>query len=427
MGKKVWIMNHYATNMFVDKAGRHYWFAKELKEHGYDVTVFCATTFLNRDDVIDTNGKKFIEDQTEGIPFVFVSTIPAQGNGIRRVKSWLLFYKNLFPATRNRTLKNGKPDVIIASSVHPLTMVAGIRIAKRLKIPCICEVRDLWPEAIFQFGKSREMSLMGRILIKGEYWIYKNAKALIFTKEGDTDYLKEKKWTTAQGGDIDLKKCYYINNGIDLKDYEERMQTIQLDDPDLNNDTTFIEDFLQDVEQEIISYPVFVKPVRGSASIAISKVYDQETLELLFRHTDTPLIIQEFLNGQEIGADCYIDLISGENVSIFTKKKLLMRAGETDKAVSFKDPKLFQLIEKFIREFGFRGPIDIDIFDIDGTYYISEVNPRFGGGYPHAYECGVNHMKMIMKNLEGKKNDMKIGEYEEGIYMMKFNKVLVKA
>lgn len=239
MGKKVWIMNHYATNMFVDKAGRHYWFAKGLKEHGYDVTVFCATTFLNRDDVIDTNGKKFIEDQTEGIPFVFVSTIPAQGNGIKRVKSWLLFYKNLFPATRDRALKNGKPDVIIASSVHPLTMVAGIQIAKRLKIPCICEVRDLWPEAIFQFGKSREMSLMGRILIKGEHWIYKNAKALIFTKEGDTDYLKEKKWTTAQGGDIDLKKCYYINNGIDLKDYEERMQTIQLDDPDLNNDTTF--------------------------------------------------------------------------------------------------------------------------------------------------------------------------------------------
>lgn len=187
-----------------------------------------------------------------------------------------------------------------------------------------------------------------------------------------------------------------------------------------------IEDFLQDVEQEIISYPVFVKPVRGSASIAISKVYDRETLELLFRHADTPLIIQEFLNGQEIGADCYIDLISGETVSIFTKKKLLMRAGETDKAVSFKDPKLFQLIEKFIREFGFRGPIDIDIFDINGTYYISEVNPRFGGGYPHAYECGANHMKMIQRNLEGKKNDIKIGEYEEGIYMMKFNEILMK-
>ena len=102
-----------------------------------------------------------------------------------------------------------------------------------------------------------------------------------------------------------------------------------------------------------------------------------------------------------------------------------MRAGETDKAVSFKGPKLFQLIEQFIREFGFRGPIDIDIFDINGTYYISEVNPRFGGGYPHAYECGSNHMRMIQKNLEGQKNDIKIGEYEEEIYMMKFNEIQV--
>src|SRR5699024_586252 len=102
------------------------------------------------------------------------------------------------------------------------------------------------------------------------------------------------------------------------------------------------------------------------------------TVDILFNHAEG-LMIQEFLNGQEIGADVYIDLISGEVVSIFTKKKILMRAGETDKAVSFKDPALFQLIEKFVLEAGFRGQIDIDIFDIDGRYYISEVNPRFGG------------------------------------------------
>lgn len=85
-----------------------------------------------------------------------------------------------------------------------------------------------------------------------------------------------------------------------------------------------------------ISYPVFVKPVRGSASLAISKVNDKETIELLFAHADN-LMIQEFLDGQEIGADVYIDMLSGEVVSIFTKRKIVMRAGETDKAVSFKD------------------------------------------------------------------------------------------
>lgn len=173
-----------------------------------------------------------------------------------------------------------------------------------------------------------------------------------------------------------------------------------------------------------VSFPVFVKPARGSASIAISKAYDTQTVELLMNH-DKDLIAQEFLNGQEIGADVYIDLISHEVVSMFTKKKLVMRAGETDKSVSFKDEKLFCLIERFVKEAGFTGQIDIDIFEIDGEYYISEVNPRFGGGYPHAYECGCDHMKLILNNLQGVANEKNIGAYSEGICMMKYNEVMI--
>lgn len=185
------------------------------------------------------------------------------------------------------------------------------------------------------------------------------------------------------------------------------------------------EEFYRTVDTGKVTYPVFVKPYRGSASISISKVYDKETVDLLFAHNDD-LMIQEFMNGQEIGADVYIDLISGEVISIFTKKKIKMRAGETDKAVSFKDPALFDLIEKFVVEAGYRGQIDIDIFDIGGEYYISEVNPRFGGGYPHAYESGCDHMKLILNNLNGVRNDKDIGAYDDGIYMMKYNEVKIK-
>lgn len=183
-------------------------------------------------------------------------------------------------------------------------------------------------------------------------------------------------------------------------------------------------EFYKAVETGEITYPVFVKPYRGSASISISKVYDKETIDLLFAHGDD-LMIQEFLNGQEIGADVYIDLVSGEVVSIFTKKKIKMRAGETDKAVSFKDLELFKLIERFVLEAGYRGQIDIDIFEINGQYYISEVNPRFGGGYPHAYESGCDHMKLILNNLNGIVNQKNIGAYDEGIYMMKYSEVKV--
>lgn len=184
------------------------------------------------------------------------------------------------------------------------------------------------------------------------------------------------------------------------------------------------EEFFKDIEKGEAKYPVFVKPVCGSASIAISKVYDRETIELLFQHNEG-LMIQEYLEGQEIGADCYIDMISGKLVSVFTKKKLVMRAGETDKAESFIDPKLNELLGSFAEEMGYRGQIDIDVFEKDGTYCISEVNPRFGGGYPHAYECGVNHMKLIVNNLEGKENEKQEPGYNEGIYMMKYNEISI--
>lgn len=184
------------------------------------------------------------------------------------------------------------------------------------------------------------------------------------------------------------------------------------------------EAFYRDLDKGEISFPVFVKPIRGSASIAISKAEDRDTIEFLFRHNDG-LMIQEYLKGQEIGADVYIDMISGEVVSIFTKKKLLMRAGETDKSVSFKDEMLFDLIERFVSDTGYRGQIDIDLFIRDGEYYINEVNPRFGGGYPHAFACGCNHMRLIENNVNGIVNKKNTGAYECGVCMMKYNETKI--
>ena len=174
-----------------------------------------------------------------------------------------------------------------------------------------------------------------------------------------------------------------------------------------------------------ISYPVFVKPVKGSASININQVNSDEEIELLFRLYDD-LMIQEYMNGQEYGADVYVDMKSGKCTSIFVKKKIKMRAGETDKSVSVKDPKLFAMLQDFVERCGFLGMIDIDIFLIDGVYYISEVNPRFGGGYPHAYACGVNMPRQVLVNLADGENEPQIGAYRENICMMKYNEVSIR-
>ena len=185
------------------------------------------------------------------------------------------------------------------------------------------------------------------------------------------------------------------------------------------------EDFYRDRQKGRIDYPVFVKPVRGSASLNINKVSSDQELETLF-HLYDDLMIQEFMDGQEYGADVYVDMISGKCTSIFVKKKIKMRAGETDKSVSVKNPELFELIRKFVEKCGFCGMIDIDLFEIGGVFYISEVNPRFGGGYPHAYACGVNMPSQVLCNLSGRENPVRIGAYKENVCMMKYNEIAVR-
>lgn len=182
------------------------------------------------------------------------------------------------------------------------------------------------------------------------------------------------------------------------------------------------EEFYNDLKKSILTFPVFVKPITGSASINISKVNSIEEIELLFSLYDD-LIIQEYMDGQEIGADVYIDPISKKVVSIFAKEKIKMRAGETDKSRSFKDDKLFNIITTVVEEIGYEYMIDMDIFKINDEYYISEINPRFGGGYPHAYESGVNFPKLIINSMNGIENKKEIGKYDENIYMMKYNEI----
>ncbi len=186
-----------------------------------------------------------------------------------------------------------------------------------------------------------------------------------------------------------------------------------------------IEDFRQALDRGEVSWPVFVKPENGSASLHINEVSSMEEIKTLFSIHEN-LMIQEYMHGQEYGADVYIDMLSGKCTAIFLKKKLRMRAGETDKSVSVHDEALFAKITDFAEKAGFCGQIDIDLFLNDGVWYFSEVNPRYGGGYPHAYCCGVDTASMYVHNLAGEENPVDIGRYEDDICMMKYNELAVR-
>ena len=231
MKKKIWLINHYATGMHLSKGGRHYWFAKELLKRGYEPTIICANTYHNSKNYEDTGNEKYIVKDVDGIPFVFVKTKSAVTNGLDRIISMITFYLNLSKISKSIKKKLGKPDVILASSVHPLSWLAGYRVAKKNNIKLIAETRDLWPETLIAMGATKRTSLAAKILYKLEKHIYKNADALIFTMAGGEDYLR----------DIGLNRdnVYHINNGLDLELYNDNLMKYCYPDDDLDNEELF--------------------------------------------------------------------------------------------------------------------------------------------------------------------------------------------
>lgn len=169
-----------------------------------------------------------------------------------------------------------------------------------------------------------------------------------------------------------------------------------------------------------ICFPLIIKPRKGSASIGIHKVNSINEMNGLFERYED-LVVQPFIDGNEYGVDCYIDLLTNQTTNIFIKRKIKMRAGETDKSIAVKDQELMCLIERLLDTLKPIGPIDIDCFKTKAGYIISEINPRFGGGYPHAHELGQNFPGNIINNLRGISNTSQIGNYEEGSILIKFD------
>jgi len=235
MKKNVWIFNHYATETFNNKGGRHFFFAKYLVENGFRVTIFCASTIHGSDEEIEIPNDFFDIKNIDGIDYVFIKTPKYSGNGKKRLFNMLSFYRKLLAFSRISERYCEKPDIILASSVHPLTLVAGIKISRKFGVKCICEVRDLWPMTLVEIGALKNNSLISKLLYLGEKEIYKKADALIFTMEGGKDYILEKKWESK----IVLSKIFHINNGIDLSEFERQSELNKFYDEDLENKSKF--------------------------------------------------------------------------------------------------------------------------------------------------------------------------------------------
>lgn len=181
------------------------------------------------------------------------------------------------------------------------------------------------------------------------------------------------------------------------------------------------------IESNELSLPIIAKPKKGSASIGIEIIDNLTQLQNVISRVEIDdLILQPFYKEKEYGIDVYIDMINGSLVDVFIKEKLYMRSGETDKSKSINNIKILDLIREFVSKTNFVGPIDIDCFEYKGEYFISEINPRFGGGYPHAYHAGCDFMEYIVKNIKGEVNPgFNSVTYNSGSVMMKYDSILM--
>ena len=186
-----------------------------------------------------------------------------------------------------------------------------------------------------------------------------------------------------------------------------------------------LEHFKEGHNKHEISFPVFIKPRTGSGSVGIHKCSNMNELENYFSEGKFDYIIQEFMDCEDCDADVYIDCYSHKPVAAFSKNKLETKIGGASKTISFKDQELFDFIEEICKVLEFNGPVDMDFWYKDGQYYLSEVNPRFGGAYLHAYGAGVDFFKLIQNNMEGKVNESIIGKYDDDVLMMMYDSVVI--
>ncbi|WP_373516599.1 ATP-grasp domain-containing protein [Pricia sp.] len=178
-----------------------------------------------------------------------------------------------------------------------------------------------------------------------------------------------------------------------------------------------IDDVLLALDEKRINFPIILKPRWGFGSVGIEEVETEEELRLAYRlllikmdknlmasmgwnASKNQIIFQEKINGEEYGIDILNDF-EGNYYGAFARKKLAMRAGETDKAISAIDSRFTEIAEKIGKATRHIGTMDCDFFVSNGKVYFLEMNPRFGGGYPFSHSAGINIPAMYLEWLKG--------------------------
>lgn len=232
---KIWIIDHYSVPERYYPLIRQTIFARKLIGMGNQVRIISASTVHNSGLNLINNSRKFKEEYSDGVLYTYIYCHSYRGNGIKRVMNMIEFARKLPYVCNKLAEKEGYPDVIISCSMTLQACKKGIQIAKRNGIKVVAQITDLWPETLISYGIAKNNNPIVTYLRHVEKWIYKHANSIIFSMEGAYDYICEQGWKD----EIPFEKVDYINNGVDLADFDFKKNNFIIYDEDLENDEIF--------------------------------------------------------------------------------------------------------------------------------------------------------------------------------------------
>lgn len=199
----VWIFNHHALTPEMTGGTRHYDFAKELINRGHRVTIVASSFHYSKyKEMKDYRESEYLQENIDGINFIWIKTPPYLGNGIARVKNMLSYSWKVLKIIPSLNLE--KPDVIIGSSVHLFAVYSAYKLSKKYKVPFIMEVRDLWPQTLIEMGVSKWHPFI-LLLAFLEKFLYKKADKIITLLPKAYQYIEKL--------NINIDKVVWISNG----------------------------------------------------------------------------------------------------------------------------------------------------------------------------------------------------------------------
>jgi carbamoyl-phosphate synthase large subunit len=167
-------------------------------------------------------------------------------------------------------------------------------------------------------------------------------------------------------------------------------------------------------------FPVLVKARAGFGSRHIYRADDPEQLDFFLRYTTAESFVQECCQGEEFSIDVLCDM-DGRCLNAIPRTMILSKGGESIRGASIADRELIEHGARVAETVGIKGPANVQCFrEPDGSLPITDVNTRFGGGFPVPLAAGGRYPELALALARGEHPEPRLGEFEEGVVMTRF-------